>query len=159
MARSPVTSTDNQKAVEQPAQAGSPHQEAEGRQEPQTHHVTATLSGKGTLSATAKVVKKIYTFRCSTKPDLFAVSLNPTGNNLPGIVCTGEWLRHGEAVVEPGDHIAGFVSRDLFRDLDRLGFHLASGVRVTVSHDQSAVSGALSAANTRTRFFTTDTDA
>lgn len=76
---------------------------------------------------------KIYTFRCSNKPDLFAVSQEPNGNNLPKNICTGEWVQHGETEVEPGDAIAGFVSRDLFRDLERQGFHLASGVGVTVS--------------------------
>jgi hypothetical protein len=116
----------------------------------------------GTFSVTATVGRKIYTFRCSNKSDLFAVSLDPHGSNLPRNICTGDWLWHGEAVAEPGDHIAGFVSRDLFRDLDRQGYHLASGVRVTVSRDfemQVEVGKALASANASTRFFPTDTDA
>jgi hypothetical protein len=102
---------------------------------------------------------KIFTFRCSNKSDLFAISLRSSGDNLPGNICSGEWVRHGEDEANPGDPIAGFVSRDLFRDLERQGFHLASGVRVTVSRYQGPVGEALSTANTRTRFFTTDTDA
>jgi hypothetical protein len=102
---------------------------------------------------------KIYTFRCSNKSDLYAVSLRPTGDNLPGNICTGEWERRGEAEAEPGDPIAGFVSRDLFRDLEGQGFHLASGVRVTVSRYRTAVGEALAAANVQTKLFTTETDA
>lgn len=117
----------------------------------------------GPVSATATVARKIYTFRCSNKSDLFAVSLDPHGSNLPGNICPGEWLSHSEAVVEPGDHIAGFVSRDLFRDLERQGFHLASGVRVTVTRAFEAqvveVAKALASANASTGFFPTDTDA
>jgi hypothetical protein len=156
----PPHDTDR-KAAEQQAQAG-------GKPGPQTHNVTvsatATALGTATASATGKVMRKVYTFRCSHKSDLIAVSLNPTGDNLPGRICTGEWVPHGEALVEHGGHIAGFVSRDLFRDLDRQGFHIASGVRAPVSlsqHDQTAraVGDALSAANTRTGFFTTGADA
>jgi hypothetical protein len=102
---------------------------------------------------------KLYTFRCSNKPDLFAVSQEPAGSNLPGNICTGKWVRHSETEARPGDHIAGFVSHDLFRDLERQGFHLASGIRVTVSRHETAVSEAFAAANTHTRFFKTDTDA
>ena len=80
---------------------------------------------------------RLYTFRCSDKHDLFAVTREPTGHNLPNNICTGRWVRHSETEAEPGDHIAGFVSRDLFRDLDQQGFHLASGVRVTVSGHES----------------------
>ena len=107
---------------------------------------------------------RIFTFRCSNKPDLFAVSEDPAGGNLPTSICTGKWERHsGPTETKPGDHIAGFVSRDLFRDLEVRGFHIASGVRVTVSDYQTAantaVSGAISAANMRTGFFPTDADA
>jgi hypothetical protein len=107
---------------------------------------------------------KIYTFRCSNKSDLFAVSLNQAGSNLPGNICAGgKWVRLNEEEVEPGATVVGFVSRDLFRDLERQGFHLASGVRTTVSIAQTAVttavSAALSTANVRTRLFSTDTDA
>jgi hypothetical protein len=98
---------------------------------------------------------KIFIFRCSNKSDLFAVSRDPTGDNLSGSICTGEWVRHNEAEVEPGDPIAGFVSRDLFRDLERQGFHLASGVRTTVKH-QVEINWALSSANVSTGFFATD---
>jgi hypothetical protein len=103
---------------------------------------------------------RVYTFRCSNKSDLFAVSLKPTSDDLPPNICAGKWeLHNGPVEVKPGDAIAGFVSRDLFRDLERQGFHLASGVRVTVSRDQTSVSDALSIANLHTRFFTRDTDA
>jgi hypothetical protein len=106
---------------------------------------------------------KIYIFRCFNKSDLFAVSVKPTSDTLPGGICAGGWEPHSEAEVKPGDLIAGFVTRDLFRDLERQGFHLASGVRVTASPYEvavsTAVSGAISTANTRTRFFKTDTDA
>lgn len=106
---------------------------------------------------------KIFTFRCSGKPDLFAVSLNPVGDNLPANICSGTWHRQNDTEVEPGDPVVGFVSRDLFRDLERQGYHLASGVRsFTVSRQvemQIEVGEALSSANARTRFFTTDTDA
>ena len=106
---------------------------------------------------------RIFTFRCSNKSDVFAVSEDPAGSNLPSI-CTGKWEQHGEpAEVKPGAHIAGFVSRDLFRDLERQGFHVASGVRIKVSAYEAevttAVSGAISTANNRTGFFTTDSDA
>lgn len=66
--------------------------------------------------------------------------------------------------MEPGiSHLPGFVSVDLYRDLDRQGFHIASGVRIKVSEYEAAVntavSGAVSTANTRTGFFPTDSDA
>jgi hypothetical protein len=139
---------------------------AEGETAPKTHHVTATVSVTADVTATvvtARELTKIYIFRCANKSDLYAVSRNPAGDNLPENVCAGEWVRFSEADVERGGHVAGFVSGDLFRDLDRQGFHLASGVRVTVSrhHHQTerAVRDALSAANARTKFFATDTDA
>jgi hypothetical protein len=153
MVRHP-TDAEDQKAAGQPAGT-------EGKPIPETHDAAATLDGKGALSATAQVMKA-YTFRCSNKSDLVAISLRPTGDNLPRNVCTGQWVWLNEAELARGDHVVGFVSRDLFRDLDRQGFHIAS-VRVEVSgHTASvttAVSGALSTANARTRFFTTDTDA
>jgi hypothetical protein len=103
---------------------------------------------------------KIYTFRCSEKVDLFAVTLSPTGDNLPPNICSGEWVKRGEAEAEPGDPVVGFVSRDLFRDLKQHGFHLASGIRVTVFRHQTAVGEALAAGNTHSQLFpTTDADA
>jgi hypothetical protein len=137
---------------------------AEGEPTPQTHDAAAKLSGEGTFSANAKVLRKVYIFRCSNKAGLFAVSPNFHGDNLPPNICTGGWVRHGEALVEPGiSHLTGFVSADLYRDLEKQGFHIASGVRTSVSQYQStlttAVSGAISTANTRTRFFKTDSDA
>jgi hypothetical protein len=136
----------------------------EGERNPTTHNAKVAIAGTGTVSVTATVLTKIYIFRCSKKSDLLAVTRDPTGNNLPPGICTGHWTRLSEAEVEQGGHITGFVSRDLFRDLDRQGFHIASGIRATVSltqHDQAAraVGDALSAANMRTGFFTTDTDA
>jgi hypothetical protein len=83
--------------------------------------------------------------------------VNSAGDNLPPSICTGEWVRHGETVVEPGaTHLTGFVAADLYRDLEKQGFHIASGVRTSVTRYETAVSGAISAANTRTRFFDTD---
>jgi hypothetical protein len=127
----------------------------------QTHHASAVVFGVGTVSATATVLRTVYIFRCSTKSGLFAVSLRTDGDNLPQNVCSGEWLKHGEALVEPGvSNLGGFVSSDLYRDLERHGFHIASGVRTTVSPYQAgvtaSVSVAISAANSRTGFFDTD---
>jgi hypothetical protein len=102
---------------------------------------------------------KLYIFRCSNKPDLYGVSLDSEGRNLPSNICSGRWDRQRETDAEPGDHIAGFVSRDLFRDLKDKGFHLASGVNVIVSGFTASVSGVFYDANTRTRFFQTDSDA
>ena len=100
---------------------------------------------------------KIYTFRCSKKPDLFAVSLEMNGGNLPPNLCAGQWLSINEETVQPGDRVVGFVSRDLFRDLSRQGFHLAiGGVRVKASNDEIAIGQAMSAANLNTKFFDTD---
>jgi hypothetical protein len=151
----PPTDAEDQKAGGQPAGT-------DGKPIPETHGTSAKLDGKGALSAAARVMKA-YTFRCSNKSDLVAISLRPTGDNLPGNICTGQWVWLNEAELERGGHIVGFVSRDLFRDLDRQGFHIASGVRVEVSGPTAAVttavSGAISTANTRTRFFPTDTDA
>jgi hypothetical protein len=132
-----------------------------------TRTVSATARGSARAmgSATATVLTKIYIFRCSKKSDLLAITGDPTGGNLPLGACTGHWTLLRETEVERGGHIAGFVSRDLFRDLDRQGFHIASGVRVTASASLTgtgtirAVADALSTANTRTRFFTTDADA
>ena len=128
---------------------------------PKTHYVEARVVGTGKVSVTAKVLRQVYIFRCSNKADLFAVSLNSTGDNLPPNICSGEWGRYGETLVEPGvTHLTGFVAADLYRDLEKQGFYIASGVRPSLSQYQStltsAVSGALSTANTRTRFFDTD---
>jgi hypothetical protein len=138
--------------------------QTEGKREPRTHHVSVTVATTGTVSATAKVLRHLYIFRCSNKAGLFAVSLSSAGDNLPANICAGEWVQHDEALVEPGiSHLPGFVSVDLYRDLDRQGFHIASGVRIRVSEYDAAVntavSGAVSTANTRTGFFPTDTDA
>jgi hypothetical protein len=145
------TDTDDQK----PGATGKPAQ---------TLPAAAKASGEATVSVTAKVQRRVYIFRCSTKSALYAVSLKPEGDNLPQKICTGDWLKHSEAVVEPGvSHLTGFVSSDLYRDLDRQGFHIASGVRTTVSPYQAgvtaSVSVALSTATSRTGFFKTDPDA
>jgi hypothetical protein len=110
---------------------------------------------------TGKVMMTVYIFQCSTKSGLYAVSMMPEGDNLPPNICTGQWLKHGASVVEFGvSHLVGFVSSDLYRDLARQGFHIASGVRTMVSPYQAgvtaSVSVALSTASTRTGFFDTD---
>jgi hypothetical protein len=105
---------------------------------------------------------KLFTFQCSNKSDLFAVTRDPTSDKLPGGICSGGWVLRREEEVERGAHIAGFVSRDLFRDLDRKGYHLASGVRAVSSYQAgvtTSVSVALSTANLNTKFFPTDSDA
>jgi hypothetical protein len=100
---------------------------------------------------------RIFTFRCSRQADLYAVSTDPRGRNLPEGVCTGNWEPISNAEVQPGDGIAGFVSRDLFRDLDDHGYHLAiGGPRVTKSSDEVRVGAAIAAANVVTRFFSVD---
>jgi hypothetical protein len=81
------------------------------------------------------VLTKIYIFRCSKKSDLLAITGDPTGDNLPPGACTGPWTLLREAEVEHGGHIAGFVSRDLFRDLDRVDRAARSPIdRVTELH-------------------------
>jgi len=99
---------------------------------------------------------KLYTFRYSTKPDLCAVSESAKGGNLPNIYSGGTWVPYGET---DGDHIAGFVSRDLFRDLQQKGFHVASGVSLAVSGTAGTVNEALTASNSYTGFFSTKKDA
>ena len=113
---------------------------------------------------TGKVMMTVYIFQCSTKSGLYAVSMIPEGDNLPANICTGRWLKHGAAVVESGvSHLLGFVSSDLYRDLARQGFHIASGVRTMISPYQAgvtaSVSVALSTASGQTGFFKTDSDA
>lgn len=102
---------------------------------------------------------RLYIFRCSNKLDLYGVSLDAEGRNLPSHICSGRWARQRETDVEPGAHIAGFVSRDLFRDLEDKSFHLASGVDLRVSSLTASVSGVLTEANKHTQFFPIDSDA
>ncbi len=97
---------------------------------------------------------RIYTFRCSRKADLLGVSQDPAGANLPDGICNGTWDPISEEEVEPGHAVPGFVSRDLFRDLDNRGFHLAVGrLPITQSSDEIRVGAAIAAANVITRFF------
>jgi hypothetical protein len=100
---------------------------------------------------------KLYTFRCSSKADLYGVSEQPAGDNLPSDICSGGWIALDEATVRAGDRVDGFVTRDLYRDLERRGFHLAVGlVNGPVSPRDLEVANALAAANKVTGFFRTD---
>jgi hypothetical protein len=59
--------------------------------------------------------------------------------------------------VRQGDRVEGFVSHDLYRDLERLGYHLAiGGARGGDSPRDIEAGNALAAASGATGFFRSD---
>jgi hypothetical protein len=97
---------------------------------------------------------ELFFYRCSKKADLFGVTEGPHPELLPSDVCSGSWEFVSDQKVQPGDSMAGFVSRDVFRDLELRGYHLAI-VRVDVrrSSDEVAVGAAITTANNVVGFF------
>ena len=74
----------------------------------------------------------VHVFRCSSDPNLYGLTRDREGANLPSDKCSGAWdyLRRMRDVA-PGQKLVGVDAATLLHDLNEVGYHLTSaGVAV-----------------------------
>ena len=74
----------------------------------------------------------VHVFRCSSNPNLYGLTRDGAGSNLPADKCSGAWdyFKEMRNVVH-GQPLVGVDADTLLRDLEQHGYHLADARIVT----------------------------